>query len=163
MWLLPAFGVAFLFFMGALCALLLWKMWKNEIDLGSILNEANGDASISRFQLLIFTLLVAVGIFLFIVNKLVLPDLPPSILTLLGISASTYGVGKAISYSRDEGVTTEAERDKNRAVAVQVSAANAQATANANANAGPVADAAAAGAFVGAVAGQGGGAGGANG
>ncbi len=104
-WLLAAFGVAFLVFMGALCTLLLVKMWRNEIDLSTLLDEANGDASLSRFQLLVFTLVVAVGLFLSIVNKLAIPDIPNSILTLLGISASTYAVGKGISFSRSEGVT----------------------------------------------------------
>jgi hypothetical protein len=103
-WLLVAIGVAFLVLMGALCLLLLTKMWKNEINLSSLLNEENGEASMSRFQLLIFTLVVAVGVFLFIVNHLVLPDIPNSVLVLLGISASTYAAGKGISFSRPEGI-----------------------------------------------------------
>jgi len=106
--LLEAFGVAFLLFMGALCVLLLWKMWTGHIKLDTILEEANGDASVSRFQFLLFSLIVAVGVFLYIVNRLTLPDIPPSILTLIGISASTYAVGKGISYSRSEGVTRPA-------------------------------------------------------
>src|ERR1700761_2679733 len=102
--LLEAFGVAFLVFMGLLSTLLLWKMWTGHIKLDTILEEANGDASVSRFQFLLFSLIVAVGIFLFIVDQLRLPDIPPSILVLVGISASTYAVGKGISYSRPEGV-----------------------------------------------------------
>src|ERR1035438_8782162 len=91
--------------MGALCVMLLVKMWTNQINLSTLLDEANGDASMSRFQLLVFTLLIAVGIFLYILKGLELPDIPQSILTLLGISGSTYAAGKGISFSRPEGVT----------------------------------------------------------
>ena len=98
-------GLGFLLIMGALCWMLLVKMWTNQIDLSTLLDEANGDASMSRFQLLVFSLVVAVGIFLFILKNMTLPDIPQSILTLLGISASTYAAGKGISFSRPEGVT----------------------------------------------------------
>jgi|HubBroStandDraft_1064217.scaffolds.fasta_scaffold693415_1 hypothetical protein len=103
--LLPFFAFGFLLIMGALCLILLIKIWTNQIDLSTILDEANGDASISRFQLLVFTLVVAVGVYLFILKNMILPDIPPSILTLLGISAGTYAVGKGISFTRPEGVT----------------------------------------------------------
>lgn len=98
-------GFAFLPVMGALCIMLLIKMWTNQIDLSTILDEANGDASISRFQLLVFSLVVAVGLFLQILKNMTLPEIPNSILVLLGISASTYAAGKGISFSRLEGVT----------------------------------------------------------
>jgi hypothetical protein len=103
--LLQWIGFGFLLIMGALCVMLLIKMWTNQINLSTLLDEANGDASMSRFQLLVFTLVVAVGIFLFVLKNLTLPDIPQSILTLLGISASTYAAGKGISFSRPEGVT----------------------------------------------------------
>jgi hypothetical protein len=99
------FGFGFFSIMGLLCLMLLYKMWTNQIDLSSLLKEANGDASMSRFQLLVFSLVVAVGLYLYMLNHLGLPDVPQSILTLLGISASTYAAGKGISFSRPEGVT----------------------------------------------------------
>jgi hypothetical protein len=158
--LLLAFGTGFLLITGALCFLLWWKMWKERIKLDTLLEEVNGQASMARFQLLVFTLVVAAGLFICILHDMKFPDIPSSVLYLVGISASTYGAGKAISYSRDEGVTTESERDKNRAAKVQMQTVNANARAEANANAGPVADAAAQGAFEGAVVGQAAGAGG---
>ena len=103
--LLVWIGFGFLLIMGALCVMLLIKMWTNQIDLSTLLDEANGDASMARFQLLVFSLVVAVGVFLFILKNMRLPDIPQSILTLLGISASTYAAGKGISFSRPEGVT----------------------------------------------------------
>ena len=103
-YLLIPIGIAFMLIMGALCLVLLIKIWRNEINLCSLLEEANGQASMSRFQLLIFTLVVAVGVFLAILHTMTLPNIPNSILTLLGISASTYAAGKGISFSRPEGV-----------------------------------------------------------
>ncbi len=105
MWgFLLAAGWGFLVFMGGLCAIILWKIARNEINLATILNESNGDASISRFQLLLFSLVVAVGLFLYMMVHQDLPNIPAGILTLLGISASTYAAGKGISFSRVEGI-----------------------------------------------------------
>ena len=106
-YLLLPIGIAFMIIMGLLCLMLLIKMWRNEINLCSLLEEANGQASMSRFQLLVFTLVVAVGVFLSILHTLTLPEIPNSILILLGISASTYATGKAITFSRPEGLTRQ--------------------------------------------------------
>ena len=99
------FGFGFFAIMGLLCVMLLQKMWTDKINLSTLLKEANGDASMSRFQLLLFSLVVSVGLYLYMLNHLSLPDVPQSVLTLLGISASTYAAGKGISFSRPEGVT----------------------------------------------------------
>jgi len=55
----------------------------------------------SRFQLLIFTFVIAFSIFLMIVSSkpMRFPNVPAEILTLLGISASTYAVSKGIQAS----------------------------------------------------------------
>ena len=106
-YLLLPIGIAFMIIMGLLCVMLLIKMWRNEINLSTLLEEANGQASMSRLQLLIFTVVVAVGVFLAILHTLTLPEIPNSILTLLGISASTYAAGKAISFSRPEGIVRQ--------------------------------------------------------
>jgi len=106
-YLLLPIGIAFMVIMGLLCLMLLIKMWRNEINLCSLIEEANGQASMSRFQLLVFSLVVAVGVFLSILHTLTLPDIPNSILILLGISASTYATGKAITFSRVEGLVKQ--------------------------------------------------------
>ena len=110
-YLLVPIGIAFMVLMGLLCLMLLIKMWRNEINLSSLLEEANGQASMSRFQLLIFTLVIAVGLFLYILHTMTLPDIPNSILILLGISASTYAAGKGISFSRPEGILRQPGTD----------------------------------------------------
>jgi len=110
-------------FIGLLAATILWYIWTDKIDLSSLLSEANGDASMSRLQLLIFTFVVAVSLF-YLVEKRpdgTFPEITQGVLTLLGISASTYAVGKGISYSRDEGVTTPEERDSVRETAKALS------------------------------------------
>jgi hypothetical protein len=98
-------------FLAFLAATILWLIWTEKIDLSTLLTEANGQASMSRFQLLIFTFVIAISLFMLVeTNPKALPNIPEGVLTLLGISASTYAVGKGISYSRDEGVTTNDER-----------------------------------------------------
>jgi hypothetical protein len=89
-------------FLGVLAATIIIWIWRGKMDLGSLLNEVNGQASMSRFQLLIFTFVIAISLFELVEkspdNKF--PDIPQGVLTLLGISASTYAVGKGISYSQ---------------------------------------------------------------
>lgn len=90
----------------------LWLIYDGTIDLSRLISEANGDASISRFQFLVFTFVISLSLFLVIVagqsgdgKKPAFPnEIPAGILTLLGISGSSYAVGKAISYSDPAGV-----------------------------------------------------------
>jgi hypothetical protein len=101
-------------FIGTLAILIVYMILVGKIDLAHLLSEANGSASMSRFQLLIFTFIVAISLF-YLVEKRTdssFPEIPSGVLTLLGISASTYAVGKGISYSREEGVTTPEERQR---------------------------------------------------
>jgi hypothetical protein len=73
-----------------------------KIDISRILEEKSaaggiGAASMSRFQLLIFTFVIALSLFLIVVNTGAFPSkIPPEVLTLLGISATTYAVSKGI-------------------------------------------------------------------
>jgi amino acid transporter len=75
-----------------------------SIDLSELLSETDGKgASMSRFQLLIFTLVIALSLFLVVVSNMEFPKtIPPEVLTLLGISASTYAVSRGIQ-SGDQG------------------------------------------------------------
>lgn len=95
-------GFVLCFFLGFLALTILYLIWTKQIDLKYLLSEPNGDASMSRFQLLIFTFVVAFGLFEVIENNMSIPDIPTGVLTLLGISASTYAVSKGISYSAPE-------------------------------------------------------------
>jgi hypothetical protein len=85
-----------LFFMGLMVII---GMARGTIDLSLLLAEAGGGASMSRFQLLIFTIVVAFSLFLMTVSTLKFPEIPNQVLTLLGISATTYAVSKGIQAS----------------------------------------------------------------
>ena len=87
-----------------------------KIDISKILEEkSNGDskASMSRFQLLIFTFVIALSLFLIVVNtKNAFPDVPTNVLLLLGISATTYGVSKGIQAGATSGSDGEQKTDE---------------------------------------------------
>lgn len=86
-----------------------------SIDLSDLLSETGGSkgASMSRFQLLIFTLVIALSLFLVVVSNMAFPaSIPPEILTLLGISASTFAVSKGIQMSGNQAtITTQASNE----------------------------------------------------
>jgi hypothetical protein len=91
-----------------------------RIDLSDLLSETGDSkgASMSRFQLLIFTLVIALSLFLVVVSNMAFPaTIPPEILTLLGISASTYAVSKGIQMSANQANTTPQTSDNTVVVA----------------------------------------------
>ena len=95
-------GFVLCLFIGLLGLTVLYLIWTRQINLSDLLSEANGEASMSRFQLLIFTFVIAISFFEIVASSMKFPDIPNGVLTLLGISASTYAVGKGISYSQPD-------------------------------------------------------------
>ena len=97
-------GFVLCLFVGALGLTSIVWIWTGKINLSALLSEANGMASMSRFQLLIFTFVIAISLFELVqrTSPAGFPDIPNGVLTLLGISASTYAVGKGISYSQPQ-------------------------------------------------------------
>lgn len=89
---------------------IIYLIFAGKIDLSRLISEPNGDASMSRFQLLIFTFVVALSLFFIVAatnrqsSSPQLPDVPGGILALLGISASSYLVSKGIQFSSPEGI-----------------------------------------------------------
>jgi hypothetical protein len=113
-----------------------------KIDISAILQEKATDgnsgspsgASMSRFQLLIFTFVIALSLFLIVVNTGDFPSaIPPEILTLLGISATTYAVSKGIQAGAKNGNSQPqmeaAQAAANQATAAAQTAAHHAATA----------------------------------
>ena len=101
-------GWVLLTVLAAFSATIIYYMWSGKIDLRRLISEPSGDASMSRFQLLIFTLVIAFGLFLVMVSgdTPTFPDsIPSSVLTLLGISASSYVVSKGIQFGSEGGST----------------------------------------------------------
>ena len=93
-------GYGLLVLMFAYGMAILVAITNGEIDLSTLLSE-DGKASMSRFQLMIFTFVIALSLFLMVTETgsggdPKFPDVPESVLTLLGISASTYAVSKGI-------------------------------------------------------------------
>jgi hypothetical protein len=91
---------------GALGAIIIWRIADGTIDITHLISEANGDASMSRFQFLVFTFVIALSLFLVIVSSTPpqFPIIPGTILALLGISSSSYLVGKSIQFSDPAGL-----------------------------------------------------------
>ena len=122
-------GCVLCVFIGLLALTVLVWIWLGRIDLSDLINEANGQASLSRFQLLIFTFVIAISLFIIVESGGKFPEIPTGVLTLLGISASTYAVGKGISYSQPEVMMqgkTHADEAKSHAEAAQTAANEAK-------------------------------------
>ena len=98
-------GWVILVFVAALGGVIVWAMFTGVIDLTKVISEPNGDASMSRLQLLIFTFVIAVSLYLIIVYNHAFPAvIPQGILVLLGISSSSYLVSKGIQFSSEAGI-----------------------------------------------------------
>lgn len=91
------------FFLAFVQAILVWRMWKNEIDLSQITSDGNGQASLSRFQFLIFTFVIAIGLIYLTIKGEAFPVLDQGILVLLGISGASYVVGKSLDNQTPSG------------------------------------------------------------
>jgi len=91
-------------FVASLGAVIIVLIIVGKINLEKLISEPNGDASLSRFQFLIFTFVIAMSLFLVIVATKGFPTIPGEILALLGISGGSFVVSKGISTSRDLGI-----------------------------------------------------------
>lgn len=105
-------GYVLIGLIGLIGLAVLWRIYDGTIDLSRLISEPTGDASMSRFQFLVFTFVISLSLFLVIAagnkdsdGKPAFPaSIPGGILTLLGISGSSYAVGKAIQFSDPAGV-----------------------------------------------------------
>ena len=91
-------------FMAALAGTIIFRILQGPgrgIDLSKLLSEKDGDASMSRFQLLVFTFVIAMGLLVSVLNTGKFPTLSADILGLLGISAGSY-VGAKITQKAAE-------------------------------------------------------------
>lgn len=116
--------------MGA-AAVTLWLIAKGDINIRNVLEEPDSDkASLSRFQFLIFTFVVA-GLFLLLsIESGTFVAVPNSVLMLLGISAGSYVVSKGITAgAKSTPAGTAAFHASNAAVHATSAAASAQSAA----------------------------------
>ncbi len=93
-------------FIGGLELIMLWLIVSGRISLERLISEPSGDASMSRFEFLVFTFVIAMSLFLIVVSQSPpqFPEVPPGILGLLGISGGSYVISKGIQTSRDVGL-----------------------------------------------------------
>jgi hypothetical protein len=89
------------FLIGLLGLVVVYRMFDGSIDLTRLISEPTGEASMSRFQLLIFTFVIGMSLLLITVSHSpggpAFPsDIASAILGLLGISAGSYVVAKGI-------------------------------------------------------------------
>lgn len=91
-------------FLGVLAIIFLYRVAVNQISLKYLISDDRGYASLSRFQFLVFTFVIALTLFYLIALKGEYPVIPNQILALLGISGGSYVVAKGIQTSRDVGV-----------------------------------------------------------
>jgi hypothetical protein len=107
-----AAGILIVTFSGLLGFTILLWIWRGKISLSKLVSEANGDASMSRLQFLIFTFVISVSLFLIVVGNKNGPafpsDIPPAVLALLGISAGSYLVSKGIQFANPPQLTQPA-------------------------------------------------------
>ncbi len=92
-------GWVIVIFLAALGIILILKMLKGAdggIDLSHLVSEDNGNASLSRFQFLIFTFVIGTGLLLIILESGTFPTVGSDVYGLLGISAASY-VGSKIA------------------------------------------------------------------
>lgn len=85
----------------ALYLLVIWKIAKNKIDISTVIMETDGTgkASISRFQLLIFTFTISGLYAVLSIEAGTLIEVPNGALTLLGLSGGSFLVSKGIGGS----------------------------------------------------------------
>jgi hypothetical protein len=100
-------GYVLLFIVLLLGIQIAFHIASGKIDLSHVLSDSEGYASMGRFQLLVFTFVIALSVFLVVLNKQEIPDIPASVLTLLGISASTFAVSKSVDASAKPEKPTE--------------------------------------------------------
>ncbi|SRR5258707_10314908 len=114
MYCLLAFAIIVVLF----ALLILWKMFRGDISLDGLLSEppapgvdmsdpgaAMPKASLSRFQFMLFTFVIA-GLYLLLsIEAGTFIDIPTNVLGLLGISGGSYLVSKAVSSNTGTGTT----------------------------------------------------------
>jgi hypothetical protein len=93
-------------FVGLLGLVILWLIITGRISLDKLISDEQGNASLARFQFLVFTFVIALTLAYLVFRKepAGYPEVPGQILALLGISGASYTVAKGIQSSRDIGL-----------------------------------------------------------
>ena len=109
-------GWVIVLFMAGLGIIILWKMIQgssNGIDLQYLISEENGQASLSRFQFLVFTFVIAMGLLVIVLKCKTFPSLDNSVLGLLGISGGSYVASKITQRATNQSGNVDADGQNN--------------------------------------------------
>lgn len=87
-------------------AVILYQIATNKIDLHLLIADDNGDASLSRFQFLLFTFIIGAGLLHLTLKGSSFPSVDEGVLMLLGISGASYAIGKSLDKPTPTTVTT---------------------------------------------------------
>ncbi len=96
-------GVSLIVVIMGIALVVLWKIVTNKIDISQLIAEPDNKASLSRFQFLIFTFVIAGVYLLLCVESGTFVDIPESVLGLLGISGASYVISKGIGGQSSKG------------------------------------------------------------
>ena len=89
-------------FLAGVALIILIKMYNGKIPLNMLISEADGKASLSRFQFLLFTFGV-VGIWIVLCfKKSELVEISNGVLGLIGISGGSFVISKGIQQQTDQ-------------------------------------------------------------
>lgn len=92
-------------FIGLVGGVLVIRIYRNQINLSSLLEESDGKASFSRFQFLLFTFVIAMCVMILTIGSGEFPKMDMNVLGLLGISGGSYVVSKGISANKQPEMT----------------------------------------------------------
>jgi hypothetical protein len=102
-------------------AVILYRIATNKINLNLLIADDRGDASLSRFQFLLFTFIIGAGLLDFTLKGSGFPTVDDGILMLLGISGASYAIGKSLDRPAPTTVTTTTAASSDAAATVAVS------------------------------------------
>jgi hypothetical protein len=102
-------GYVIVLFVGSLGLLILWNVWNGRIDLRYLVSEKDGPASLSRFQFLIFTFVIAMCMLVLALESGEFPEIDGTLVALLGISGGSYVVSKGIHSAPSSKAPTDPE------------------------------------------------------
>lgn len=104
-WLVTTFIIIIAGFIGLLGLTILYLILLAQppykINLSRLISEQDGTASMSRFQLLIFTFVISSSLFIITIYKRGFPEVNGGILAILGISSGSYIGSKGIQTVKD--------------------------------------------------------------
>jgi hypothetical protein len=89
-------------FLGLVGIIIVIKIYTDKINLDSLLSEPDGKASLSRFQLLLFTFVIISIYVVLCLQQNELLEISNGVLGLLGISGGSYVISKGIQMQGDK-------------------------------------------------------------